>query len=191
MFTRGFKAWCENVALQHRRELKLGPFDPLPPHRLAEHLDVIVWRAEEVPGLDPRALSILLKHDPDAWSAVTLSGGPKDLVILNSAHLGGRPASNLMHELAHLLIGHTPARVDVSPDGVLMLNTYNAQQEQEATWLAGALLLPRPALVHIRKHMLPVAAVLKTYGVSRQMFDYRVRTTGVDVQLRRAGRSSS
>jgi Zn-dependent peptidase ImmA (M78 family) len=84
-----------------------------------------------------------------------------------------------MHELAHLLIGHTPARVDVSPDGVLMLNTYNAQQEQEAT-LAGALLLPRPALMHIRQNRLPVATVLKTFGVSRQMFDYRLRTTGVD-----------
>jgi hypothetical protein len=189
MFTRGFKAWCENVALQHRRELKLKPFDPLPPHRLAEHLDVAVWSAEQVPDLDPRALSILLKEDADSWSAVTLSGGPKNLVILNSAHRGGRPASNLMHELAHLLIGHTPARVDVSPDGVLMLNTYNAQQEQEATWLAGALLLPRPALMHIRQSGILPATALKAYGVSRQMFDYRVRTTGVDMQLRRAGRS--
>jgi hypothetical protein len=49
-----------------------------------------------------------------------------------------------------------------------MLNTYNAQQEQEAT-LAGALLLPRPALMHIRQNGLPVATVLKTFGVSRQM----------------------
>jgi hypothetical protein len=191
MFNRGFKAWCENVAIQHRRELKLSPFDPLPPSRLAELLDVVVWNAEQVPGLHHQSLSILLKKDPDSWSAVTLSGGPKDLVILNSAHRGGRPASNLMHELSHLLIGHEPARVDISADGILMLNTYNAQQEQEATWLAGTLLLPRPALMHIRHARMNTATALATYGVSLQMFEYRIRMSGVDVQLRRAGRSAS
>lgn len=74
MFNRGFKAWCENVALQHRRELKLKPLDPLPPRGLAQLLDV--------PGLDARSLSVLLNKDPDSWSAVTLSGGPKNLVLL-------------------------------------------------------------------------------------------------------------
>lgn len=191
MFNRGFKAWCENVALQHRRELKLKPLDPLPPRRLAQLLDVLVWNAEEVPGLDASSLSVLLNKDPDSWSAVTLSGGPKDLVILNSAHRGGRPASNLMHELAHLLIGHEPARVDVSSDGILMLNTYNAQQEQEATWLAGALLLPRPALMHIRHTRMTTPTALATYEVSQQMFDYRMRMSGVDLQLRRARRTAS
>jgi hypothetical protein len=186
MFTRGFKSWCENVALQQRRELKLRPIDPLAPRALAQHLGVLVWGAEQVPGLDPRALSMLLKTDPDSWSAVTLSGGPKQLVILNSTHRGGRPASDLMHELAHIAIGHAPARIDVSPDGLLLLNTYDAQQEREATWLAGALLLPRPALMHIHKSGMTAVAAMQMYGVSRQMFDYRLRMTGVDLQLRRA-----
>jgi hypothetical protein len=191
VFNRGFKAWCENVAILHRRELKLRPFDPLPPVRLAQLLDVIVWNAEDVPGLEGQALAILLRKDPDSWSAVTLSGGPKELVILNSAHRGGRPASNLMHELAHLLIGHEPARVDVSVDGILMLNTYSAQQEQEATWLAGALLLPRPALMHIRQVRMTTATALATYAVSHQMFDYRMRMSGVDLQFHRARGSAS
>jgi hypothetical protein len=77
MFNRGFKAWCENVALQHRRELKLKPLDPLPPRRLAQLLDVLVWNAEEVPSLDARSLAVLLNKDPESWSAVTLSGVPR------------------------------------------------------------------------------------------------------------------
>ena len=56
MFTRGFKSWCENVALQQRRELTLHPIDPLDPRTLAEHLNILVWKAEEVPGLDPKVL---------------------------------------------------------------------------------------------------------------------------------------
>jgi len=187
MFTRGFKSWCENVALQQRRELKLNPIDPLAPRVLAQHLGVVVWGAEQVPGLVPKVLSTLLKVDPDSWSAVTISGGPKRLVILNTAHRGGRPASDLMHELAHLLIGHAPSRVDVSPDGLLLLNTFDGQQENEATWLAGTLLLPRPVLMHISKSGMTAVAAMQMYGVSRQMFDYRMRMTGVETQLRRAG----
>jgi hypothetical protein len=46
-----------------------------------------------------------------------------------------------MHELAHVIIGHEPARVDVTEGGSLILNTYNREQEDEADWLAGCLSL--------------------------------------------------
>jgi len=52
-----------------------------------------------------------------------------------------------MHELAHLIIGHEPARVVVSPDMILAVRTYDQGQEEEAAWLSGCLLLPRPALL--------------------------------------------
>lgn len=65
-------------------------------------------------------------------------------------HRNGRLASDIMHELAHLIIGHEPARVDVTEDGLLILNTFSQKQEDEAKWLSGCLLLPRPALLAIR-----------------------------------------
>ena len=122
MFARGFKSWCENVATQQRRELGLSPIDPLDPWRLAEHLGIEVHTPSEIPRLDPACLKILLNDDADSWSAVTVSAGTKDVIILNSSHRGGRPASDLMHELAHILLGHEPARIDVTVDGALMLN---------------------------------------------------------------------
>jgi Zn-dependent peptidase ImmA (M78 family) len=185
---RGFKSWCENVALQQRRELKLKASDPLDAWRLAGHLGVTVWTPEQVPGLGAGALETLLEADAGSWSAVTLSVDTRDLIILNSAHTGARPASNLMHELAHILIGHAPARVDVSENGLLVLSTYNRDQEAEATWLAGTLLLPREALMFIRQSGMTSERAMKTYGVSREMLDYRFRMTGVDLQLRRARR---
>ena len=186
MFARGFKTWCENVAGQQRRELKLRLFDPLDPSRLATHLGVLVWRADEVPGLDPRYLRTLTVDDSDSWSAVTLCYGAKDLIILNPSHSGGRPASNLMHELSHILLGHEPSRIDISEDGLLMLSTFNKEQEEEATWLAGTLLLPREALMHARRSGMTSQAMMKSYGVSSDMLAYRTRMTGVDTQLGRA-----
>jgi hypothetical protein len=188
VFTRGFKTWCENVSLRQRRELGLRATDPLDPSRLARHLGVTVWTPEQVPNLDPTALRVLVKKDPDSWSAVMLSVGSRDLIILNSAHVGARPASNLVHEIAHILIGHAPGRVDVSEDGLLMLNTYNKDQETEANWLAGALLLPRDALLSIRRDALSDDRAMRFYGVSREMLEYRFRVTGVDLQLGRARR---
>ena len=188
MFARGFKSWCENVATHQRRELDLTPTDPIDAFALAKHLGIIVWRAEEVPAINPQTLKVLLKEDPESWSAVTLYLGNQHVIIMNSAHSKARQASDLMHELAHILLDHSPARVDVSDDGLLMLNTFSREQEEEAGWLSGCLLLPREALIRIRgERMAPVEAARK-YGVSRDMLQFRLRVTGVDTQMARARR---
>lgn len=173
MFERGFKSWCERVAVSHRRELSLAPADPLDARRLASHLGVLVWTANEVPGLDRKFLTVLLKDDPDSWSAVTLCTGSKDVIILNSVHSEGRTASDIMHELAHIILGHEPARVEVSKDGFLILSTFDRAQEEEAKWLSGCLLLPREALLLIRRTGLSPQAAAARYGVSVPMLTFR------------------
>jgi Zn-dependent peptidase ImmA (M78 family) len=77
---------------------------------------------------------------------VTVCWKSKYLIVMNSAHPATRQSSSLMHELAHLIIGHKPARLDVTPDGMMILSTYDKQNEEEANWLAATLLLPREAL---------------------------------------------
>jgi Zn-dependent peptidase ImmA (M78 family) len=191
MFARGFKSWCENVAIQQRRELKLQQNDPLDPRVLAKHLGIEVWHAEEIPGLDKKYLKILLEDDPDSWSAITLSVGATNLIILNSSHFGGRPASDLMHELSHILIGHEPTRAYVTEDGLLMLNAYDRSQEEEARWLAGCLLLPRDALLQIRLQRMNLKVAARKYGVSSDMLRYRLNVTGIDNQLSRVNRKFS
>jgi Zn-dependent peptidase ImmA (M78 family) len=179
MYDRGFKSWCEKVALQQRRELLLRPTAPLDPLTLAKHLDILVWTADEVPGVSHQALRVLTEEDPDSWSAVTLCAGTKDVIIVNPKHREGRRASDIMHELAHLIIGHEPARVDVTDDGLLILNTFSQKQEDEAKWLSGCLLLPRPALLAIRRQRLEENAAAKMYGVSVQMLTFRMRMLGL------------
>lgn len=186
MFKRGFKAWCERIALEKRAALRLRAIDPLDPRKLAQSLRVTLWTPHDVPGLSAECLDVLLRQDPDGWSAVTLPLSGLNLIILNSAHSPGRQNSDLMHELAHILLGHTPTRVDVSEDQQLLLRTHDGDQEDEANWLAGCLLLPRPALLAIvRTGVTKRAAV--DYGVSMDMLNYRMRIAGVEIQARRAG----
>ncbi|MBZ5538446.1 MAG: ImmA/IrrE family metallo-endopeptidase [Acidobacteriia bacterium] len=163
---------------------------PIDGYQLAKHLGIQVWTPRDIPGLDQECLRTLLHIDSDSWSAVTLCVGPKDLIIINSSHAPSRQASDLTHEIAHTLIGHEPSRVDVTPDGLLLLDTYDRQQEEEAKWLAGALLLPRIALLSIMGRRLDLKVAAKQYGVSFKMLTYRISVTGVETQYSRAKRFS-
>jgi Zn-dependent peptidase ImmA (M78 family) len=107
-------------------------------------------------------------------------------IVLNPEHAATRQRNDLMHELAHIDLKHVPTRVDVSPTGMLLLSDYSDEQEQEADWLAGALLLPRDGLVRLRRQSKTVSDVATFYGVSNALCEWRLRMTGVDVQIRRA-----
>jgi hypothetical protein len=185
MAARGFKSWCENTAEGLRRELGVGAEDPLDPRLLATHLDVTVWRADEVPGLDAEFLAVLVEEDPDSWSAVTIPTPAGVLIVTNPAHSAARTASNIMHELAHIIIGHEASRVHLAEDGTMLLNGFDREQEDDANWLSGCLLLPRAAILRARKLGMSDAQIADGYGISRDMVTFRSRVTGVDVQLAR------
>ena len=189
MFKRGFKTLCERIALERRSQLGLRSTDPLDPRLLAHALGIRVVTPRDVPGVSQACLQTLLHDDADSWSAVTLRlGAQGDLIIVNSEHSSARQASDLVHEIAHVLLGHTPTRLDVSADQQLLLRTHDPQQEDEAAWLAGCLLLPRPALLLIARDGAVSAQAAHRFGVSLDMMTYRLRVTGVEVQLRRVGR---
>lgn len=184
-FDRGFKTWSENVALQYRKEMDLAPTDPIDLWVMAKKLGLVVLQVQEIPGIARKTLDVLIQDDPESWSAITLCYNDANMIVLNPTNNTGRTNSNLAHELAHLLIGHAATRVDVTPDNLLLLRNYDRKQEDEANWLAGCLLLPRPALLHIRKKELEIADAMRHYNVSREMFEYRMRITGVDRQTER------
>lgn len=185
MFRHGFKTWCETIATQKRRSLKVPPTGPLDPRLLAKEMGVLVVYIDQVPNLAPGTLEQLTAADPSAWSAVTVCCKNKYLIVMNSAHAPARQSSSLMHELAHLIIGHKPARLDVTPDGLMILSSYDKQNEEEANWLAAALLLPREALLQIRRRGMSNDEAATAFGCSVQLFTFRINTTGVDLQLRR------
>lgn len=188
MFERGFKTWCEKFATDKRKELGLEASTPLDTRALAQHLGVKVWTPADVPGLSSLSMDVLLRNDgvtPSCWSAVTVLAGGRVLVILNSSHSPARQASDLTHELAHRIRGHEAQEVEVSVEGLMLLKSYDKLQEEEADWLSGCLLLPRDALLAIKRRRLEDATAATEYGVSLKMLSYRMARTGVNRQFAR------
>lgn len=187
---RGFKTWCETTAERYRSALGLRFDAPLDPEDLAAHLGVIVWRPEEIPGLAESSLRQLTNHDSDSWSAVTIRVGDTNLTVVNSAHAPTRQRSSLSHELAHLILDHEPGRIDLSPAGHLLLSSFEREQEEEADWMSGTLLVPRAGLVIAYRSTQDLRILANQFGVSLDMLKWRLRMTGVATHARRTRRWS-
>jgi Zn-dependent peptidase ImmA (M78 family) len=185
-FERGFKTWAERTSASLRQELKLLPHEPLSPTVLAGYLDVTLWTPVEVPGITRDVLEQLLSDDPWGWSAVSVCRADRTMVIYNPRKSAGRRASDIMHELAHLILSHQPATVVMSQDGSFVMRSYDQVQEDEANWLAWCILLPRDALLRCRKLDLSVAEIAEQYDVTETLVNFRLRMTGVESQLRAA-----
>lgn len=71
---------------------------------------------------------------------------------------------------------------------MMLLSDYPVEQEDEADWLASALLIPRDALHALRRSGQSSDEIASYFGVSKPLAEWRIRMTGVDTQLRRAAR---
>jgi hypothetical protein len=182
---RGFKAWAERTASALRRELGLSEMEPLDPRRLAEHLDVRLIRPDQLIGLPADIAHQLLVVDPWGWSATTLVLPQTTIVIYNPKKSVGRQSSDIIHELAHIILGHEPCTVVLSEDGEVSTRTFDQKQEDEANWLGWALLLPREALLSTRRARMATAQIAETYRVTEQLVSFRLRMTGVEAQMRK------
>jgi Zn-dependent peptidase ImmA (M78 family) len=182
---RGFKALAERSASATRSALGLSTADPLDPRGYAAHLGVVVLEFELL-GLSRETANQLTVKDPESWSALTIEDQGVRAIVINPAHAPTRKRSDLTHELAHIELKHVPSRVEVSQTGVLLLSDYSDEQEQEADWQSAALLVPREGLVQLRAQGYSPEQIATHFGVSGQLCAWRLRMTGVDVQMRRA-----
>jgi hypothetical protein len=97
-------------------------------------------------------------------------------------------SSNPRHEMAHIILGHELHAATVTGAGHFIVSTYNQNQEDEAAWLGGTLLLPRPALLWMRRRALFDDDAATHFGVSPDLLKWRIRMTGIDYQLAAMGR---
>jgi len=182
---RGFKAQSERTAATARIALGLRPNTPLDPWAYAKHLRAKVLEFDKL-DLRVQALRQLTIIDGDSWSAMTIQYDGAYSIVINPTHALTRQRIDLMHELAHIELHHTPTRVEVSDSGLLLLSDYSDDQEQEADWLGAALLLPRDGLARLRIAHKSTEEIANYFGVSEALCKWRLRMTGVDVQMRRS-----
>ncbi len=178
---RGFKSWAERTAGSLRRELGLSDDSPLDLTALAEVIGVRLMTPNDLPGVPKEVLQVLLVEDPGGWSAVSLASRERAVVIYNPRHSKARQASDIAHELAHFILSHQPSKLVVSPDGQIVMRSYNSSQEEEANWLGWSLLLPREALLHAGRQRMSMAEIANVYEVSEPLVAFRMRITGVQL----------
>jgi Zn-dependent peptidase ImmA (M78 family) len=184
---RGFKSLAERNAIAARHAISLPDAAPIDAWVFAQHLNVLVVELGDL-GLAQEVVRQLTVADGDSWSAMTLHDKGIYLIVINPSHARTRQQSDLMHELSHIELGHIASRVEVSQSGLLLLSDFSEEQEQEADWYAAALLVPREALVEMRSRHASVAEIASHFGVSEALCAWRLRMTGVDLQMRRARR---
>jgi len=185
-FRRGFKSQCERRATEFRKQLGHEAVSPLTAGELAEMLGVTVWSTNDVTDLPDKDSLVLNNADDDSWSALTLRIGNDNLVVYKPVQSVGRQNSVIMHELAHITLGHQLAEACVFEDGSLAPGNFSQEQEDEADWFAGTLLLPRAALLSIRRRGLTNTKACNEFSVSESMLIWRIRMTGVDNQMSRS-----
>ena len=173
---RGFKSEAERIARRARSELGIGAADPVALKALAELLGIEVRAGDE---LIPRARFREIEDlQPGSFSACTLRpSADRPVVVYNPLSAKSRQTSDIAHELAHTLLEHNLSRVERIGDVTFL--TCDPNQEEEAAWLSGCLLLPRPLLfVEVRRGA-GAKDIASKYGVSERMAQYRLDVTGV------------
>jgi hypothetical protein len=182
---RGFKAEAERLAARVRSELGVGPAHRIELEALGLHIGVEVMSALDLVARDQ--LELLERLQPGCFSAATfhLPGGRVVAVTNPIGSSEARRASDLAHEMAHVLLKHEIRRVQRL--GTFTFFDCDPEQEEEANWLAGCLLLPRPLLLRDARLGLTPEQVAEKHGVSIAMARFRLNASGVYFQAKKAG----
>jgi hypothetical protein len=122
-------------------------------------------------------LEALEEIQPGALSACTVTRGDRHVIVYSPLASPGRRQSDIAHEVAHLLLGH--AVKEIQQVGGLCFFTCHPDEEQEANWLVGCLLLPRQLLCQAQQ-------VATQLVLSR---DAETRRHALEMQLELAGRT--
>lgn len=180
-YRRGFKSEANATAAEIRAELGLRALDRLDPWALAAHLEVPVIPLSDYRDDAPGALRHFTEVEVDAFSAVTVFRGPRRTIVHNDAHVPGRRASNVAHELGHALLLHDPTPA-LDARGCRL---WDQSIEDEAQWLAGALLLTEDAALSIVRTRTSLRAAAEHFGISEKMVSYRLNITGARKRVAR------
>lgn len=180
---RGFKAAAEKIATEVRAELNLSSKNQLNVFALAEHLSIPVFTLNEVANGKPNVSFVRCFSGDgcDSFSAVTIFHGYRRCIVHNEHHHPHRQASNLAHELSHVLLEHEPTPL-VDHKGQ---RHWNAEVEEEAHWLGAVLLVPREGALAMLKAGCTLPHIAAHYGVSCDLCNWRIRKSGVEEQTRR------
>ncbi len=161
----------EEVATTQRSQLNYKAFEQLPASVLAQYFQVTIVTPETVPNAELEQVKRLCNSNN--WSAGIIWKNPL-IIVHNSRHAPTRQESNLMHELAHVILKHKM----VGYDSKTRLPLRRQQDEDEAVYLGGCLQIPRRGLLWAVQKKMTIAQIALHFNASEEMVKFRVNVTG-------------
>lgn len=172
---RGFVKEAEEYALEYRQELEIARHAPLSGRELACHLDVNVTGISEHPAIPEEVKLYYSTNGSNEFSACTLPDGTYREIVHNDNHHPHRQNSNIMHELAHIILGHPP-KPPLLADSC---RNFDATAEKEANQLGFTLLIPKIAALHAYEKFVSLKSAGDFYGVSQSLLKHRIQITDI------------
>jgi len=174
-FRRGFVKESEEYAADYRFELDLATHEPLPALDLARHLCVPVIALSKHPKISQPVKLYFSGPGNSMFSAATLPDGTYREILHNDFQHPNRQNSNIMHELAHIILGHPPK----PPMLENSCRNFDPVAEREANGLAFILLVPKPAALFAFERFSSLQEAALHYGVSVQLLKHRIQVSDV------------
>jgi Zn-dependent peptidase ImmA (M78 family) len=141
------------------------------PFELAALLEVPVVPLTQLDGFSMENANY--RPGEKEFSATTIAEGTRKLIIHNDRHHPNRQRSDVMHEIAHIALGHPP-HPPLTEEGC---RNFNPVLENEAKELAFTLLISKPVARKTVANRLPLTQASVIYGVSPSLIEYRIRIT--------------
>ena len=181
-FVAGEPARIECCALAAKRCLGVAPSAAVDPWVAAANVGIVVCGEDFFATLTDEERHEVLDVGGSHWSAGTILAAGQAMVILNPTHDPVRQKATLAEELAHIVMGHPPSRIDATTG----LRTYDGDIESEAYGVGGAMILPYSQLFSLVKAGTRAASIASRFSVSEAFVNYRINRTGLRRMYRKA-----
>jgi Zn-dependent peptidase ImmA (M78 family) len=162
------------LATEQRIALGLTPTCRLEPRLLAKRHGIRVVELSALDGVTAEQRAHLMRQGGKDLSALLIGEAGEALLVVNDSHTPERQANSMCHEIAHLLLEHAAGPI-LDESGK---RAYPERQEDEANWLASALLVPVKGLRMLYpKHTR--TEIEKNFGVSEELLRWRCNMHGL------------
>lgn len=175
----GFKAEAKRLALELRSELGVDAHVPFDPYALAGEYGI---KVVALSSLDGAARDHFLRQDGSALSGALIPTGTGVVILENDAQLPARRRTTMCHELAHVVLEHAFG-ISLSADERKC--GLGGDQESEADWLSGEMLLPYEAALRLARSNASDETAARTFDVSLAVARWRMNHSGARTVVQR------
>lgn len=177
---RGFKTEAKRLALELRSEIGLDAHTPFDPYAFATEYGIRVVQLSDLGG---DARDHFLRADGSALSGALIPDGTAMIILENDAQPLTRRRTTMCHELAHVVLEH---QFGVSLSGDERRCGLGGDQEAEADWLSGEMLIPTDGAFRLARANATDERAAGEYAVSLAVARWRMNHSGARKVIQRA-----